>query len=43
MPEQDPDTLRDLLGPLDHQVDDVVEVATVKEEIRGVEVSASKE
>ena len=43
MPEQDPDTLRDLLGPLDHQVDDVVKVATVKEEISSVELSASKE
>ena len=43
VPEQDPNSLRDLLGPLDHQVDDVVKVATVKEEISSVEVSASKE
>jgi hypothetical protein len=42
VPEQDPNSLRDLLGPLDHEFDDVVEVAIGKEDVSGVEVRASR-
>ena len=43
MPEQDPDAERDLLGPLDHHVDDVVEVAIEEDELRMVGTLSSRQ